>query len=148
MKFFKRSVWVLLSIFFGFGFLISSVGTEIARMYAAQINSYLGIDVYQVIETGEADADVEYYKSDYYKAKGVYDDKKMRENSIAVAKEVGVEGATLLWNNNEALPLAKNSKISLFGITSVDYLFGGEGSGHISVTTSDSLKHAIEDKDI
>lgn len=148
MKFFKRSAWVLLSVFFGIGFGISAVGTEIAKTYAAQINSYLGIDVYQVIETGDSNIDTEYYKSDYYKAKGVYDDKKMRDNSIAVAKEVGVEGAALLWNNNQALPLKEDSKISLFGITSVDYLFGGEGSGHISVATSDSLKNAIEDKDI
>ena len=115
MKFFKRSVWVLLSIFFGFGFLISAVGTEIARMYAAMINDYLGIEVNKVIDDDTSMVDTEYYKSDYYKAKGVYDDVKMRENSIAVAKEVGVEGATLLWNNDETLPLKKDSKISLFG---------------------------------
>lgn len=147
MKFFKRSAWVLLSVFFGIGFGISAVGTEITKIYEAQINDFFEIDSYELVETaGSESMDTEYYKSDYYKANGSYDDKKMRDNSLALAKEVGLEGATLLWNNENTLPLAKDSKLSLFGIAAVEYLFGGEGSGHIGVTTSENMKDVLENE--
>ena len=45
--------------------------------------------------------------------------------SKALATEIQEEGSVLLENKNNALPLAKNSKVNLFGISSVSITYGG-----------------------
>lgn len=63
------------------------------------------------------------YKSDY----------KNKEESVKAGDELNVkieqEGATLLLNENNALPIAKGSKVSVFGKNSVNLVLGGSGSG-------------------
>lgn len=139
MKIFKKSVWVMLAIFFAILFAVSAVGASIMNENAGPINGLLGINPTEKIETDDgADQDTEYYKSDYYKANGSYDDAAMRANSETVALRTAVEGSVLLWNDNGALPLQKQSKVNLFGVsTMVDnwsipsrhFLVQGEGSG-------------------
>lgn len=147
MKFFKKSLWVLLAIFFGLGSAVLGVGTEIARSYKTMLNDYLGIESYKVIDNEAGTADTEYYKSDYYKSKGVYDDERMRDNSLAVTKQADIEGATLLWNNDNALPLAKTSKISLFGYSQKKYVLSGSGSGYVpGATTRKNIKDTLAEK--
>ena len=148
MKIFNRSVWCLLTVFFGILLVIAVVGSVMANTYAANLNGLLGIDPYNRIDVeGEDGGDTEYYKSEFYKADGSYDDKAMRANSLKVSQEVACEGSVLLWNN-DALPLAKTAKVSLFGISAVDYLYGGSGSGFIQVTTAETLKSALEKKGV
>ena len=63
------------------------------------------------------------YKSDY----------KSKEDSVAAGErlnlEIEKEGATLLVNEDNALPIAKGSKVSVFGKNSVNLVLGGSGSG-------------------
>lgn len=148
MKVFNKSLWCLLTVFFGIMLIVAIVGSVMANTYAANLNSLLGIDPYKIVDVeGGEDENTEYYRSEFYKADGSYDDKAMRNNSLKVSEQVGCEGSVLLWNN-DALPLAKNAKVSLFGISTVDYLFGGSGSGFIQVTTTDTLKSALEKKGV
>ena len=78
------------------------------------------------------------YKSDY----------KNKEESVKAGDELNVkieqEGATLLLNENNALPIAKGSKVSVFGKNSVNLVLGGSGSGGCSgegaATLFDGLK--------
>ena len=124
------------------------MGREIAKSYGAMVNDYLGIESYKVIDEQAGTADTEYYKSDYYKSKGVYDDVRMRENSLALTKQADIEGATLLWNNNDALPLAKGNKISIFGYSQKKWALSGWGSGHVAgATTRKNLKDTLEEKE-
>ena len=147
MKFFKKSLWVLLAVFFWLGSAVLGVGTEIARSYKAMLNDYLGLETFKVIDNEAGTADTEYYKSDYYKSKGVYDDVRMRDNSLAVTKQADVEGTTLLWNKDDTLPLAKTSKISIFGYTQIKYALTGWGSGNVGgATTRKDLKNTIAEK--
>ncbi|VEU80230.1 beta-glucosidase [Haploplasma axanthum] len=44
-------------------------------------------------------------------------------------EEIASEGFVLLKNENESLPLVKNSKISAFGKNTVNPVYGGSGSG-------------------
>ena len=149
MKIFKRSLWVLLAVFFALGCAITAVGAAIAESYKLTLNDVLGIESYKTVDSGENTADTEYYKSDYYKSKGVYDDVRMRENSIAVTKQAGIEGSTLLWNKGDALPLAENSKISIFGYSQRQYALTGGGSGNVGgATTRKNLKETITEKNI
>ena len=51
-----------------------------------------------------------------------------RENGNKVVKEICEEGMVLLKNENNALPLKPNAKVSVFGKNSVRLVYGGSGS--------------------
>ena len=51
------------------------------------------------------------------------------DQSRAMAQELVQEGAVLLKDQNNALPLAEGSAVNLFGYGSVDPIYGGSGSG-------------------
>ena len=138
MKIFKKSVWVMLSIFFALLFIVAVVGSDIMNDNQAAINGVLGITTSETIDLGDDGVDKEYYKSDFVKADGSYDDEAMRANSEQVALQTAVEGSVLLWNENNTLPLKPETKVNLFGVsTMVDnwsipsrhFLIQGEGSG-------------------
>ena len=50
-----------------------------------------------------------------------------------LSKNAAKEGMVLLKNNQKVLPLAKGSKVALFGKGSFDYVKGGGGSGDVTV---------------
>ncbi len=64
-----------------------------------------------------------------------------------VCEEIENEGMVLLKNDNGALPLdvKTESKISLFGICSVNFYWGGTGSGAVTVDESMNLKQLFSD---
>ena len=53
---------------------------------------------------------------------------------IALSKEAATEGMVLLKNEKKILPLAKGSRVALFGKGSFDYVKGGGGSGDVTVS--------------
>ena len=61
-----------------------------------------------------------------------------------LVKQVEAEGASLLTNEDEALPLAKGSKVSLFSTSSVNIVYGGTGSANVDAPKCDNLKTALE----
>ncbi len=163
MKIFKRSVWVMLTIFFALLFAISVVGQMITSNYVGWINKYFGTSSFvTVVEETDSNADTEYYKSDAVlrdadgnpivttdadgRRHQIYDNAAMRNNSMEVAERVVEEGSVLLWNKNNALPLQKNNNVSLFGITSLHWLFHGDGSGHVDIALRDTFKDALTDR--
>lgn len=127
------------------------VGSNIANYYSNAINTYLNdhlfkFDTYKIVnEDIDENADFEYFKSNFVKLDEngnpiyvtdengykhqVYDNDALSAYNYAKAEEAAAEGITLLWNNNNALPLAKDSKVSLFSRSSTDPLYGGGGSG-------------------
>ena len=52
---------------------------------------------------------------------------------IELSKNAAKEGMVLLKNNGGLLPLAKGTKLALFGIGTFDYVRGGGGSGEVNV---------------
>ena len=65
------------------------------------------------------------------------------DESEALCQEIEEEGMVLLTNNG-GLPLQEGAKVSLFGQDSVDFVYGGSGSGSVDTQTVDSLKDAFE----
>ena len=61
-----------------------------------------------------------------------------------LVKQVEAEGASLLTNEDEALPLAKGSKVTLFSTSSVNIVYGGTGSANVDASKCDNLKTALE----
>ena len=55
------------------------------------------------------------------------------DEHIALSKNAAKEGMVLLKNDRQVLPLAKGTKLALFGIGTFDYVKGGGGSGDVTV---------------
>ena len=142
---FSRSVWTMFSIFFLILMLIAIVGGNIAFSHDAAINGVLNLNPYKQIDVDDGtEEDTEYFKSDYTKSDGSYDDEAMRANSEEVALQAAVEGSVLLWNDEQALPLQENAGVSLFGISQINYAYLGDGSGSMSVTPPESVRAAFQ----
>ncbi len=89
-------------------------------------------------ELENEDKDAIYYEGDY-------DTEEERTKAGAeLVKQVEAEGASLLMNENAALPLGKDAKVSLFSTSSVNIVYGGTGSGNVDSSKSDNLKVALE----
>ncbi|MBE5800138.1 MAG: beta-glucosidase [Clostridiales bacterium] len=52
---------------------------------------------------------------------------------IRLSKDAAKEGMVLLKNENQTLPLARGTRIALFGKGTIDYVKGGGGSGDVTV---------------
>lgn len=72
--------------------------------------------------------DLEYYKSDFKSIK------ELVYNGFRVQEKEQAEGTVLLKNDNDALPLAKGSKVSVFGVTGAVPFYGASGSGGINTS--------------
>lgn len=67
---------------------------------------------------------------------------------LAIAEQVEAEGAVLLLNKGQALPLGEGAKVSLFSNSMVNPVYGGTGSGNIDASTALSFKDALKESGI
>ena len=75
-------------------------------------------------------------------------DEEREAYEAELCAQVEAEGAALLKNDNNALPLASGAKVSLFGHGSVDLMYGGTGSGSVDTSKAPNFKQALEDQGI
>ncbi len=61
-----------------------------------------------------------------------------------IALKAAEEAIVLLRNENEALPMEGNEKVALFGVSSIDFVAGGTGSGNVNKAYVVTLKDALE----
>lgn len=66
------------------------------------------------------------------------------EKSEEICQTIEEEGMVLLKNEDQALPLSSDAKISLFGQDSVDFVYGGSGSGSVDTSKAPTLKDSME----
>ncbi|WP_022773248.1 glycoside hydrolase family 3 C-terminal domain-containing protein [Butyrivibrio sp. AE2015] len=133
MKKKKNVLWVVLSIVFTLFFLITLIGGPIANNYSQIINMVLGVEGSKVI----GDEGITYFEPDYTSDQQVEEGQKVVENVVA-------NGAVLLMNKDNALPLKSGDKITLASINSSKFVYGGTGSGGMNTDGVDSLKDALE----
>ena len=69
---------------------------------------------------------------------------EQHDAAAALAREIEAEGIVLLANQDDALPLSKGAKVSVFGQDSVDFVYGGAGSGSIDASEAHTLREALE----
>lgn len=119
---------------------VGTTGTIIANQNSDAINSALGTTSFQVNQSEDAASqDTEYYKSDYE------DLASLIQAGSDMTEEVMAEGAVLLKNENNALPLSSGQKVSVFGVTSADPIYGGTGSGSVDTSRAVDFYTAFTD---
>lgn len=115
-------------------------GSVIAWENSDVVSKALNADTYITVN-GEVDPneDTEYFKSEYKKVGDLI--KAGRDTTVKVVEE----GSVLLKNDNDALPLAKNSKVTLIGAGAFNPVYGGTGSGGISSAEAVDFEQSLTD---
>ena len=141
-KLFKKGLWESLLVTSASLCVFSFGVTKIADSKSATLNDALGISSSKIDRSD--DPKYQYYKRTY--AENEYD--SLKEAYINTAEEVESEGIVLLKNDNNALPLSKNEKVSL--MLSGSYFFSYTSSGSSSVDSSayKSLKDSLESESL
>lgn len=114
------------------------VGNFYALKYSPIITTFLGQTSYTVKGSADSSEDTEYFKALYSS-----EAERLAADSVA-ATITASEGFVLLKNDNNALPMTGSEKVTLFGVSSADILYGGGGSGAVDTSTVPSLKTALE----
>ncbi|MCD8022596.1 MAG: glycoside hydrolase family 3 C-terminal domain-containing protein [Lachnospiraceae bacterium] len=113
----------------------------LAGEYSGQVNAFLGTSTTKTVSKDGSDtSDTEYTR--YYES--VYSSvAELKEAGLAKAQEVEAEGAVLLKNDNDVLPLAAGTDVSLLGATAISPVYGGTGSGAVSADDAPSYVDAL-----
>jgi len=67
---------------------------------------------------------------------------------IALSRRAAQEGAVLLKNSGNLLPLAPDTRVALFGKGSFDYVKGGGGSGDVTVAYVKNLYDGLKEEGV
>lgn len=118
-------------------FGITSVGSGIAMDNAGAITAFLGQATQLVVDDGSGEAIIRNF-SDYSSIAEL----KQQANLITAA--VTEEGAVLLKNTDNALPLSKGAKVNLYSSSSVNYIHSGGGSSFAKKSDFITLKEGLE----
>lgn len=128
-------LWKGLSILNAVLAVILMIALVLLSMFDNTVAAFVGGTFW---ELENEDKNAIYYESDFSSHK------EMREYGIELCKLVEAEGAVLLLNENNALPLKAGANVSCFSGSSVKLVYGGTGSGNIDASTADNLKTALE----
>ena len=127
--------WRIATVVSAFLLTFSIGGTVITNQYSNKINGFLNIPGTKLVETGESSETPIYYKSAFSSAEEVW------KHNTDVAKRLEAEGAALLKNDKNTLPLQKGAKVTVFGRSSVDMVKAKDSN---SKGTNVDLKEQFE----
>ena len=114
--------------------IILTAATIVIGMFDNTFALFLGGTFWEVVNE---DKNAQYYKSEFKT------EEERNNKGSELVKQVEAEGASLLTNNANALPLTKGAKVSLFSTSSVNIVYGGTGSGNVDATKFDNLMTAL-----
>ena len=127
-------------LFMGFaallGVLTPLYGVAVAN--ADTISRTIGAQTYYIEKGADTGEDTEYFKAEYTSADAL---KKAAEE---FCRRLEGEGLVLLKNDNNALPLSANAKVSMFAQGSVAPNYSSTGSSASGSQPYDSFKTAFE----
>ena len=134
MKLFSKKLWLVTTIVFGVLAVIMAVGLAVGTYFEQVINLALNVETQKIIP--DPDATI-YFWTDY----------ENEEDLVAyeqqLCRDIEGEGAALLLNKDDTLPLAKGTKISCFSQSSVDPIYAGTGSASVAGTEVTTLVSAL-----
>ena len=122
--------WKGLTVFTAIVMVIAVIATTVMGMFDNTISIFIGGNFWTL---ENKDENAKYFQSDFVS----------REEKLAYEDMLGelveAEGATLLLNKDNTLPLEKGSTVSTFSNSSVNLVYGGTGSGSIDAATAANL---------
>jgi beta-glucosidase len=131
-------LWVSVLSVSGAISLISAAAWIASPSYKQALDVAWNVKTSDTITVGDDDnANTEYYKSAYSS------DEELENDEKELCSNLEKEGAVLLKNDNNTLPLAKSTKFSLFSTSSVDPVYGGTGSGQVNVNDATTIRKAL-----
>lgn len=116
-----NKVWVSVTCVLLAVFLVISLVITQVTLINNTFNTIFG-EERRVLKSGDPST-AQYYK----KSEGITNKKTALDAANAVNEEICEEGFVLL-KNDSALPLKASAKVSVFGMNSVDLVYGGSGS--------------------
>ena len=137
-KLYSKTIWERVCAVTMSLLVLLYVGYGTAMAYAPQINYSLGISQGTVVSSNSGE--YQYFTRDYT------DGEALTAYLDAVGIEAETEGIVLLKNDNNALPLADGSKVSLFMNGSVNFNYGSSGSSAANTDGYATLKDAMTDQ--
>ena len=105
-------------------------GNAIAAANAGEVHKFFKTSPTKIVikEGAEDEGYKRYYESVYSSVE------ELKAAGNALVREVESEGIVLLKNADATLPLASGSKVSLIGLTALDPVYGGTGSGAVDAS--------------
>lgn len=136
----KRSGIILWSVLTVLSLLLTAVaafGTKLAFESEQAINIAMKTSTNK-IQNGDESA--QYFESDFDSVE------ELEEHDKKIAEQLTGEGAVLLLNKENALPLNGDELVSCFSHSSVDVATCGTGSADIDTSNAPTLKQALEEE--
>lgn len=127
--------WKVLTLLSAPVALVMAVVMTFLSMFDNTVAAFVGGNFHELVNKDESAV---YFESDFASTE------EMVNYGLELTELVEAEGAALLMNENNALPLAPGSKVSCFSNSSVNLVYGGTGSGNIDASTANTLKTALE----
>lgn len=131
----KGTVWVVLTAISAVFLAILIAAIPITQGFATVISAALNAPTQKVVAGDDAEI---YYWTAWE------DEQALIDHEAELCRQIEGEGAALLVNRNNALPLDKGIKITPFSQSAFNLLYGGTGSGSMSADDAVSLRTAIE----
>ena len=119
-----RGLWTALTSVFALLLVVAIIGTMVANYFEPAVDTLLKASTARLeVDPNAANVDTEYFKSDYtYDRAG---EEQLIADAEALFRQSVEEGATLLKNENNALPFAENDKnVTVFGVAGPNYITG------------------------
>ena len=129
---------------FTLAFGVFTVGATLANANENEVTSFLGGGGNNIVyvDDGTVSTASDFYKSDYNSVKEV------REKGFGYSQTVTEEGAVLLKNDNNALPLKSTDKVSLFSASSAKPVISGYREGDAKGEDAWSFKKGLNEAGI
>ena len=118
-------------------FGITTVGSDIALANAGAITAFLGQSTQEVVNDSDSESIIKNF-SDFSSIR------ELQNHASLITSQVTEEGAVLLKNENNALPLSSGAKINLYSSSSVNYIYSGGGSSFAKKADFVTLKEGLE----
>ena len=132
----KKNPWLIPTIILLVFSILLTAAIPVTAYYETMINAALNAQTQKIIPGENSKI---FYWTDYES------EEDLVNNDMAVCRQVEAEGAALLLNKNNALPLAADAKMSLFSQSATDPVLTGTGSAFMATGDAVSLYAALQD---
>ena len=131
----KGTIWVVLTTITAVFLAICIAAIPITQGFATVINAALKVQTQKVV--AEEGAEIFYWSA-------YENEEDLVADEYQLCRDIEGEGAALLVNKNNALPLNRGDKITPFSQSAFNLLYGGTGSGSMNADEATSLRTALE----